>query len=164
MRLWSHKPQVLGPRGSLLTNRMSESFTYGSVGGVGRKPGPYPAANDEERGHVAVPSLASRARSSSSLSLSFAESERLLPLSLRHSAAGCKVIGMNLAEIEQEARGLTDADRAALVLALMESLKPPGSEISDLEIAKRDEELESGAVAPILHEEFVRRVREDRGR
>jgi hypothetical protein len=41
--LWSHKPQVLGPRGSLLTNRMSESFTYGSVGGVGPKPGPYPA-------------------------------------------------------------------------------------------------------------------------
>jgi len=24
---------------------MSESFTYGSVGGVGRKPGPYPAVN-----------------------------------------------------------------------------------------------------------------------
>jgi hypothetical protein len=39
-RLWSAKPQVLGPKGSLLTNRMSESFTYGSVGGVGRKPGP----------------------------------------------------------------------------------------------------------------------------
>ena len=44
-RLWSRKPQVLGPKGSLLTNRMSESFTYGSVGGVGRKPGPYPAVN-----------------------------------------------------------------------------------------------------------------------
>lgn len=28
-----------------LTNRMSESFKYGSVGGAGRKPGPYPAAN-----------------------------------------------------------------------------------------------------------------------
>lgn len=44
-RLWSRKPQVLGPKGSLLTNRMSELFTYGSVGGVGRKPGSYPAAN-----------------------------------------------------------------------------------------------------------------------
>jgi len=43
MRLWSRKPQVLGPQGSLLTNRMREIFTYGSVGGVGRKPGPYPA-------------------------------------------------------------------------------------------------------------------------
>jgi len=44
-RLWSRKPQVLGPKGSLLTNRMSELFTYGSVGGVGRKPGSYPAGN-----------------------------------------------------------------------------------------------------------------------
>ncbi len=30
-------------KGPLLTNRMSELLTYGSVGGVGRKPGPYPA-------------------------------------------------------------------------------------------------------------------------
>jgi len=45
----SHAPcgvvncKVLGPQGPLLTNRMSELLTYGSVGGVGRKPGPYPA-------------------------------------------------------------------------------------------------------------------------
>ena len=45
MRLWSRKPQVLDPKGSLLTNRMTELVTYGSVGGVGRKPGPYPAPN-----------------------------------------------------------------------------------------------------------------------
>jgi len=37
--------KVLGPQGSLLTNRMTESVTYGSVGGVGRKPGPYPAVD-----------------------------------------------------------------------------------------------------------------------
>ena len=37
--------KVLGPRGPLLTNRMTELVTYGSVGGVGRKPGPYPAVN-----------------------------------------------------------------------------------------------------------------------
>lgn len=37
--------KVLDPQGSLLTNRMSESLTYGSVGGVGRNPGPYPAVN-----------------------------------------------------------------------------------------------------------------------
>ena len=46
----SHAPvagklQVLGPKGPLLTNRMSELLTYGSVGGVGRNPGPYPARN-----------------------------------------------------------------------------------------------------------------------
>jgi len=33
------------PTGRLvLTNRMRESFTYGSVGGAGGNPGPYPAS------------------------------------------------------------------------------------------------------------------------
>ena len=71
---------------------------------------------------------------------------------------------MNLAEIEQEALGLSEADRAALVLALMASLKAPGSEISDQEVVEREHELESGDVTPMLHDEFVKRVREDRGR
>ena len=71
---------------------------------------------------------------------------------------------MNLAEIEQEALGLSDTDRAALVIALMASLEAPGSEISDQEVAEREQELESGDVTPMLHEEFVRRMREDRGR
>ena len=71
---------------------------------------------------------------------------------------------MNLAEIAQEALGLSEADRAALVLALMASLKAPGSEISDQEIAEREQELESGDVTPMLHDEFVKQVREDRGR
>jgi hypothetical protein len=71
---------------------------------------------------------------------------------------------MKLAEIEQEALGLSEVDRAALVLALMASLKAPESEISDQEITERERELDSGEVSPMLHEEFVRRVREDRGR
>jgi len=37
--------KVFGPQGPSLTNRVSELFTHGSVGGVGRKPGPYPAPN-----------------------------------------------------------------------------------------------------------------------
>jgi hypothetical protein len=37
--------KVLGLQGPLLTNRMTELVTYGSVGGVGRKPGPYPTGN-----------------------------------------------------------------------------------------------------------------------
>ena len=44
-RLWARPLQVLGPQGSLLTNRVSELFTHGSVGGVGCKPGPYPAVD-----------------------------------------------------------------------------------------------------------------------
>ncbi len=71
---------------------------------------------------------------------------------------------MNLAEIEQEALGLSEAERAALVLTLMASLKALGSEISDQKVEDRDQELESGAVTPMLHDEFVKRVREDRGR
>ena len=35
--------KVFGSQEPSLTNRMSELLTYGSVGGVGRKPGPYPA-------------------------------------------------------------------------------------------------------------------------
>ena len=35
--------KVFGPQGPSLTNRMGELLTYGSMGGVGRKPGPYPA-------------------------------------------------------------------------------------------------------------------------
>ena len=37
--------KAFGPLGSLLTNRMTQLVTYGSVGGVGRKPGPYPASD-----------------------------------------------------------------------------------------------------------------------
>jgi hypothetical protein len=37
--------KVFGLQGPSLTNRVSELFTHGSVGGVGRKPGPYPAGN-----------------------------------------------------------------------------------------------------------------------
>ena len=48
-RLWSRKLQVLGPQGPLLTNRMSELFTYGSVGGGGSNPAPYPAVDAEWR-------------------------------------------------------------------------------------------------------------------
>ena len=41
--------KVFGPQGPSLTNRVSELFTHGSVGGVGRKPGPYPAEGAEQR-------------------------------------------------------------------------------------------------------------------
>lgn len=44
--LWSRYPQGHPSEcGWVLTNRMSELLTYGSVGGAGRKPGPYPAPN-----------------------------------------------------------------------------------------------------------------------
>ena len=44
MRLGGVPPESLAVR-PVLTNRMREYFTYGSVGGAGGNPGSYPAAN-----------------------------------------------------------------------------------------------------------------------
>jgi hypothetical protein len=44
MRLGGVPPESLAAR-PVLTNRMREYFTYGSVGGAGGNPGSYPAAN-----------------------------------------------------------------------------------------------------------------------
>jgi hypothetical protein len=71
---------------------------------------------------------------------------------------------MKLQEIEQEALGLNEGERAELVLSLMRTLSAPAADIADEEVYRRDEELESGKVQPIMHEEFVRRVRDERGR
>jgi hypothetical protein len=71
---------------------------------------------------------------------------------------------MKLQEIEQEALGLTERERAELVLSLMSTLTAPESNISDEEVFRRDAELENGSMEPMLHEEFVRRVQEERGR
>ena len=48
MRL-SGAPLGLPVQKPVLTNRMRENFTYGSVGGAGSNPGPYPARNRHER-------------------------------------------------------------------------------------------------------------------
>jgi len=71
---------------------------------------------------------------------------------------------MKLQDIEQEALGLSERERADLVLSLMRTLAAPGADITDEEVFRRDAELEDGSVEPMLHEEFVRRVREERGR
>ena len=71
---------------------------------------------------------------------------------------------MTLQDIEKEALGLSEQDRADLVLSLMRTLAAPGADITDEEVCRRDAELDAGTVEPVLHEEFVRRVREERGR
>jgi hypothetical protein len=72
--------------------------------------------------------------------------------------------GMKLREIEREALGLSGRERADLVLSLMDTLADPEAEVSDEEVRRREAELEDGSVEPLLHDEFVRRVREERGR
>ena len=71
---------------------------------------------------------------------------------------------MKLAEIEQEAMALPDHDRASLAAKLLETLPLPGTGVSDEEVEQRERELESGEVAAISHEEFIRRVQQQRGK
>jgi len=71
---------------------------------------------------------------------------------------------MKLMEIEQEALALPDRDRASLAAKLLETLPPPGTDVSDEEVEQREREMESGQVTAISHQEFVRRVQEQRGR
>jgi hypothetical protein len=71
---------------------------------------------------------------------------------------------MKLAEIEQEALALPERERAALAAKLLNTLPPPGTDLSDEVVETRERELESGQVEAMTHEEFVRRVQQDRGR
>jgi hypothetical protein len=71
---------------------------------------------------------------------------------------------MKLVEIEQEAMALPDHDRASLASRLLDTLPPPGTDVPDEEVEQRERELESGLVTAISHQEFARRVQEQRGR
>ncbi len=71
---------------------------------------------------------------------------------------------MKLQELEQEALGLSESERARLIASLIDTLRPPETEVSDEEVQQRDNDLERGSVQPVLHEEFVRRVQDERGR
>ena len=69
---------------------------------------------------------------------------------------------MKLAVIEQEALALPVRDRAALAAKLLDTLPPPGTDVTDEEIETREQELESGHVTAISQAEFVRRVKRAR--
>jgi len=71
---------------------------------------------------------------------------------------------MKLAEIEQEALALSDVERASLAAKLLDTLPPPGTDISDEEGDRRERDMDSGGITPILREEFVRRVQRERGK
>jgi hypothetical protein len=71
---------------------------------------------------------------------------------------------MKLNEIEHEAAALSERDRANLICKLLDTLPVAGPDVLDEEVAERDQELQSGKVEALTHEEFVRRVQEDRRR
>ena len=70
---------------------------------------------------------------------------------------------MKIAEIEQEVLALPERERAALAARLLDTLPPPGTDVSDAEVEQREQELESGQAEAISHEEFVSRVQQQRG-
>ena len=71
---------------------------------------------------------------------------------------------MKLKEIEKEAVTLSEAERADLVCKLLDTLPPPDTDVSDEEVLERERKMDCGAVEPLSHEEFVRRVRKQRGK
>jgi hypothetical protein len=71
---------------------------------------------------------------------------------------------MDAKEIEIEALALPESLRAGLAWRLLQTLPPCDFEGSDAEAFQREREMETGAVEPLSHEEFVRRVEADRGR
>ncbi len=80
------------------------------------------------------------------------------------NSSGWYLTDMKLAEIEQEALALPDRERASLAAKILDTLPPPGTDVSDDEVERREQELESGKVSAISHEEFLRRVQRERGR
>ena len=70
----------------------------------------------------------------------------------------------SLAEIEQLAFALQPSQRASLASSLIATLPGASYQVSDEEALARDEELQSGALQPMTHAEFVRAVSADRGR
>ena len=75
----------------------------------------------------------------------------------------CYLLAMNLAEVQKQALALSENERAQLAVSLLETL-PPEVEISDEEVLQRDADLDSGRAEEISHEEFVRRVEQERRR
>ena len=71
---------------------------------------------------------------------------------------------MKLKDIEKEAAALSEAERVDLVCKLLDTLSSADIDVSDEEVLEREREMESGAIEPLSHEEFVRRVQKERGK
>lgn len=71
---------------------------------------------------------------------------------------------MSLVEIEQEALKLSDREKARLVRKLIDALPSADIDVSDEEVVEREQKLEAGEIEELSQDEFVRRVRKERGR
>lgn len=70
------------------------------------------------------------------------------------------VLGMTtLAEVQQGADRLSHEDRTGLLAHLIHTLPNAPSGADDAEVLRRENEMDSGQVEPISHDEFVAQVR-----
>ena len=74
---------------------------------------------------------------------------------LRKLDGGDIFTSMKLEEIEREAIALGERDRVDLVCKLLDTLPPPGTDVSDEEVARRERELDKGEVDELSHDEFA---------
>ena len=65
---------------------------------------------------------------------------------------------VQLADIQKQARELSEEDRNGLVAYLLHGMSglPPG--LDDEEVERREAEMDSGTVIPISHSEFLAQV------
>ena len=69
---------------------------------------------------------------------------------------------VQLADIQKQARELSEEDREGLVAYLLHGMAGLPAGPDDEEVGRRDAEMDSGAIAPISHAEFLAQV--DRNR
>lgn len=65
---------------------------------------------------------------------------------------------VQLAEIQEQTKELSEEEREGLVAYLLHGLSGSPSGPDDEEIARREAEMDSGAVSPIGHAEFLFQV------
>jgi hypothetical protein len=65
---------------------------------------------------------------------------------------------VQLAEIQAQAKELSEEDRKGLVAFLLHGMSGVPSGPDDEEVGRREAEMDSGSVAPISHAEFLSQV------
>jgi hypothetical protein len=65
---------------------------------------------------------------------------------------------VHLADIQKQVKELSEEDREGLVAYLLHGLSGLSSGADDEEVGRREAEMDSGAVTPISHAEFLSQV------
>src|SRR5205814_10377679 len=132
----------------VLTNRMREYFTYGSVGGAGGNPGSYPAPKDEERGEPQVPLRASLARSSSSVS--FALGRSTMPRTFEQIIEG--LAALNAEDFDYHTPGFDGHEQLHELTEELMALPQPERAIRALfDVMERMPDADLGSPGPLVH-------------